>query len=139
MSSHEIHLDYAATAPLDSQVAAAMHECMTREFGNPSSLHAAGRRARALVDAARASVAARVGAASDRIVFTSGATESNNLALQGVLRRSRGRRVHLVTSRIEHKSVLDVARALESSGVEVTYVAATAGGSVDPERVVEAI
>ena len=139
MNSREIYLDYAATAPLDPRVAAAMSDCLEREFGNPSSLHAAGRRARALVDAARASVAARVGAASDRIVFTSGATESNNLALQGVLRRSRNRRVHLVTSRIEHKSVLDVARALESSGVEVTYVAATAGGSVDPERVAEAI
>jgi cysteine desulfurase len=139
MSSGEIYLDYAATAPLDPQVAHAMHECLTREFGNPSSLHAAGRRARALVDAARASVAARVGVASERIVFTSGATESNNLALQGVLRRSRNRRVHLVTSRIEHKSVLDVARALESGGVAVTYVAASAGGSVDPERVVDAI
>jgi cysteine desulfurase len=139
MNSREIYLDYAATAPLDTQVAAAMHACMTREYGNPSSLHAAGRRARALVDAARASVAARVGAASERIVFTSGATESNNLALQGVLRRSRSRRVHFVTSRIEHKSVLDVARSLESSGVAVTYVAASAGGSVDPERVVAAI
>jgi cysteine desulfurase len=102
----EIYLDYAATAPLDPAVGAAMHDCMLREFGNPSSQHAAGRRARALVEAARAAVAARVGAASDGIVFTSGATESNNLALQGVLRRSRGRRVHLVTSRIEHKSVL---------------------------------
>ena len=139
MSSREIYLDYAATAPLDPEVAAAMQECLSREFGNPSSQHAAGRRARALVESARASVAARVGAAGGRIVFTSGATESNNLALQGVLRRSRNRRVHLVTSRIEHKSVLDVARSLESSGVDVTYVAATAGGSVDPERVVEAI
>jgi cysteine desulfurase len=138
MNSGEIYLDYAATAPVDPRVAAAMHECMT-EFGNPSSQHAAGRRARALVEAARASVAARVGAAGGRMVFTSGATESNNLALQGVLRRSRNRRVHLVTSRIEHKSVLDVARALESNGVAVTYVASTAGGSVDPERVVEAI
>ena len=139
MTDGEIYLDYAATSPLDPQVAAAMHDCMAREFGNASSLHAAGRRARALVDAARASVAARVGAASERIVFTSGATESNNLALQGVLRRSRNRRVHLVTSRIEHKSVLDVARVLESSGVAVTYVPATAGGAVDPERVAEAI
>jgi cysteine desulfurase len=112
---------------------------MEREFGNASSLHAAGRRARALVEAARARVAARVGAASERIVFTSGATESNNLALQGVLRRSRNRRVHLVTSRIEHKSVLDVARALESSGVAVTYVPATPGGWVDPQRVVDAL
>jgi cysteine desulfurase len=139
MSSREIYLDYAATAPLDPRVAAAMRECMEREFGNPSSLHAAGRRARALVDAARATVAARVGAASERIVFTSGATESNNLALQGVLRRSRNRRVHLVTSRIEHKSVLDVARALQAGGAAVTYVPATAGGWVDPQRVVEAI
>ena len=139
MSSREIYLDYAATAPLDPAVGAAMRDCMEREFANPSSQHAAGRRARALVEAARAAVAARVGAPSERIVFTSGATESNNLALQGVLRRSRGRRVHLVTSRIEHKSVLDVARALEASGVSVTYVAATAGGWVDPEAVADAI
>jgi len=139
MSSREIYLDYAATAPLDPRVAAAMTDCLEREFGNPSSLHAAGRRARALVEAARARVAARVGAASERIVFTSGATESNNLALQGVLRRSRNRRVHLVTSRIEHKSVLDVARSLESSGVAVTYVSATPGGWVDPQRVVAAL
>jgi len=139
MSSREIYLDYAATAPLDPRVAAAMTECLEREFGNPSSLHAAGRRAKALVDAARARVAARVGAASERIVFTSGATESNNLALQGVLRRSRNRRVHLVTSRIEHKSVLDVARALESSGVAVSYVPATPGGWVDPQSVVDAL
>jgi cysteine desulfurase len=135
----EIYLDYAATAPLDPAVGAAMYDCMLREFGNPSSQHAAGRRARALVEAARAAVAARVGAQSEGIVFTSGATESNNLALQGVLRRSRGRRVHLVTSRIEHKSVLDVAQSLEASGVTVTRVAATPAGYVDPERVIEAI
>lgn len=139
MSDREIYLDYAATAPLDPQVAAAMYECMTREHGNPSSSHAAGRRARALVEAARAAVAARVGVPGERLIFTSGATESNNLALAGVLRRSRNRRVHLVTSRIEHKSVLDVARALEASGVVVTYVPATGGGWVEPERVIEAI
>ncbi len=137
--SDEIYLDYAATAPADPAVAAAMADCLAREFGNPSSLHAAGRRARRLVETARAAVGARVGAPAERLVFTSGATESNNLALQGVLRRSRGRRVHLVTSRIEHKSVLDVARALERSGIDVTYVDATAGGYVDPKRVLEAI
>jgi cysteine desulfurase len=139
MTSREIYLDYAATSPLDPAVTAAMHECLTREFGNPSSLHAAGRRARALVEAARAAVAARVGTAADRLIFTSGATESNNLALAGVLRRSRNRRVHLVTSRIEHKSVLDTARALEAAGVAVTYVAAERGGYVLPERVAAAI
>jgi cysteine desulfurase len=139
MTDREIYLDYAATAPVDPAVAAAMHECLTREFGNPSSLHAAGRRARALVETARASVAARVGAPSERLLFTSGATESNNLALAGVLRRSRGRRVHLVTSRIEHKSVLDTARALEAAGVAVTYVPAERGGYLEPERVAAAI
>jgi cysteine desulfurase len=139
MTSRELYLDYAATAPLDPAVVTAMHECLMREFGNPSSLHAAGRRARALVEAARASVAARVGAPSERLVFTSGATESNNLALAGVLRRSRNRRVHLVTSRIEHKSVLDTAHALEAAGVAVTYVAAAPGGWVEPERVAAAI
>jgi cysteine desulfurase len=135
----EIYLDYAATAPLDPAVSAAMRACMDREFGNPSSQHAAGRRARALVEGARDAVARRVGAPSERIVFTSGATESNNLALQGVLRRSRGRRVHLVTSRIEHKSVLDVAKALQASGIAVTQVAATAGGYVEPEAVIAAL
>jgi cysteine desulfurase len=139
MSAAEIYLDYAATAPVDPAVSAAMADCLAREFGNPSSLHAAGRRARQLVEGARAAVGARVGAPPERLVFTSGATESNNLALKGVLCRSRGRRVHLVTSRIEHKSGLDVAHALEHGGVAVTYVDATADGHVDPERVLEAI
>lgn len=139
MSEPLIYLDYAATAPVDPAVAAAMHECLLHDYGNPSSPHAAGRRARALVEAARAAVAARVGAKPEQLVFTSGATEANNLALQGVLRRSRGRKVHVVTSRIEHKSVLDVARALEASGVSATYVAATAGGFVEPEAVIDAI
>ena len=139
MSHLEIYLDYAATAPVDPAVSAAMADCLRHEFGNPSSLHAAGKRARLLVEAARLGVGERVGAPSERLVFTSGATESNNLALQGVLRRSRDRRVHLVTSRIEHKSVLDVAHALEASGVAVTYVDAMADGYVLPERVIEAL
>src|SRR6185503_4047670 len=137
--SGEIYLDYAATAPVDPAVSAATAECLAHDFGNPSSTHAAGRRARQLVETARERIGARVGASPDCLIFTSGATESNNLALQGVLRRSRGRRVHLVTSRIEHKSVLDVARALEGAGVAVTYVAATSGGWVEPARVLEAI
>src|SRR5512143_1207976 len=87
MSDQEIYLDYAATSPVDPAVTAAMLECLTHEFGNPSSQHAAGRRARRLVEAARAAVAVRVGAAPERLLFTSGATEANNLALQGVLRR----------------------------------------------------
>ncbi|HEY9182204.1 MAG TPA: cysteine desulfurase family protein [Gammaproteobacteria bacterium] len=139
MSRAEIYLDYAATSPIDPAVAAAITECLTHEFGNPSSQHAAGKRARRLVEAAREAIGARVGAPAERLVFTSGATESNNLALHGVLKRSRGRAVHLVTSRIEHKSVLDVARALQANGVAVTYVPSTAGGYVEPERVIAAI
>jgi cysteine desulfurase len=139
MSREEIYLDYAATAPIDPQVAAVMVECLAREFGNPSSLHAAGRRARHLVEQARAAIAARVGVSAERLLFTSGATEANNLALQGVLHAARAGRPHLVTSRIEHKSVLDTARALEASGVAVTYVDCDASGSVDPERVAEAL
>ena len=136
--SAEIYLDYAATSPLDPAVAAAMSDCLAREFGNPSSQHAAGERARALVEAARAEVAARVGTAPDRIYFTSGATEANNLALKGSLAR-RGARAHLVTSTIEHKSVLDAARALEESGVAVTYVPADSLGRVAPDDVARAL
>ena len=125
--SARIYLDYAATAPLDPAVGAAMRDCMEREFGNPSSQHAAGRRARALVEAARDAGGARVGASSraHRLHVRCDGVEQSRA--QGVLRRSRGRRVHLVTSRIEHKSVLDVAQALEASGVEVTQVDADAG------------
>jgi len=139
MKGAEIYLDYAATSPLDPAVTAVMLDCLHHEFGNPSSQHAAGRRARDLVEAARAAIAGRVGAPPERLVFTSGATEANNLALQGVLRRDRGARLHLVTSRIEHKSVLDTARALEAHGVAVTYVDATALGDVEPQAVAAAI
>jgi cysteine desulfurase len=136
--SAEIYLDYAATSPLDPSVAAAMSDCLAREFGNPASQHAAGRRARALVEAAREEIAARVGARAERIFFTSGATEANNLALKGSLAR-RGARAHLVTSTIEHKSVLDAARALEESGVAVTYVPADARGFVSADDVARAL
>jgi cysteine desulfurase len=133
--SAEIYLDYAATSPLDPAVAAAMRDCLEHEPGNPSSQHAAGRRARALVETARAAIAARVGAPAERLVFTSGATEANNLALKGLLLSGgslarTGARAHLVTSTIEHKSVLDAARALEDLGVAVTYVPADPLGRV---------
>jgi cysteine desulfurase len=139
----EIYLDYAATSPLDPAVAEAMRDCLENEYGNPSSQHAAGRRARALVESARGEIAARVGAPADRIFFTSGATEANNLALKGRLLPGgslarAGKRPHLVTSTIEHKSVLDAARALEDLGVAVTYVPPEPLGRVplaDIERV----
>jgi cysteine desulfurase len=137
--SEEIYLDYAATTPLDPAVAAVMTDCMRHEFGNPSSQHASGRRARALVETARAAIASRVGAPAERIFFTSGATEANNLALKGVLRSRPPSSRHLVTSRIEHRSVLDSARALEQEGFAVTYVAADERGRVSPSEVAHAL
>lgn len=135
----EIYLDYAATAPLDPAVLEVMSECLRHEFANPSSQHAPGKRARALVETARVQVAARVAAPPERIFFTSGATEANNLALQGMLAPRGGARPHLVTSRIEHKSVLDTARALEGAGVAVTYVDADRRGRVLPDAVARAL
>ena len=135
----EIYLDYAATSPLDPAVLAAMTSCLEHSFANPSSQHAAGRRARELVEAAREQVALRVGAPPARIFFTSGATESNNLALHGMLANRSDVRPHFVTTRIEHKSVLDPARALQARGVEVTYVDSEPSGAVDPERIAAAI
>jgi cysteine desulfurase len=137
--SAEIYLDYAATSPLDPAVVEVMAGCLRSEFANPSSQHAPGRRARALVERARAQVAARVGAAPETIFFTSGATEANNLALKGVLGGRRARRAHLVTSRIEHKSVLDTARALADAGAAVTYVDSEPDGRVSPDAVARAL
>src|SRR5262249_19789824 len=129
----------AATSPLDPAVADAMSECLRHEFANPSSQHAAGRRARALVEAARARIAARGAAPAGRIFFPSRATAANNPALQGTFAGRRGERTHLVTSRIEHKSVLDTAHALEERGVGVTFVAADPLGRVAPEDVARAL
>lgn len=136
-----VYLDFAATTPVDPEVAAAMHECLTgaREFGNPQSPHGFGRVAAARVTRARAQVAALVGAAPDDIVWTSGATESDNLALIGAarFRASAGR--HLVTSATEHPAVLEACRYLEKEGFDVTYVAPDANGIVDPGDVEAAL
>ena len=132
-------MDYAATAPVDPAVLDAMTQCLRTAYANPSSQHPAGRRARTLVEAARAQVAARVDAAPEQIVFTSGATESNNLALQGMLARGGADRSQLVTSRIEHRSVLDTARALQAAGVEVTYLDCNEHGVIGAASVAAAL
>jgi cysteine desulfurase len=137
-----IYLDYAATTPVDAQVAAAMAECLTLEgaFGSPSSRsHAYGNAASALVEAARARVAACVGAAPADIIWTSGATEANNLALFGAANYYRDSGRHLVTVRTEHKAVLDPCRELERRGWRVTYLVPDRGGVVDPSQVAAAL
>jgi cysteine desulfurase len=129
------YLDYAATTPVDPAVAQAMSTCLTAEgdFGNPSSIHAYGRAASERVAQARDQVAALVGAQAAEIVFTSGATESNNLAILGCARGNADRGRHLITSRTEHKSVLDPFRRLEKEGFSVSWLTPGAGGRIDPQ------
>src|SRR6202041_611999 len=119
-----VYLDYAATSPADPRVAAAMSECLTRDgvFGNPSSMHQHGRLARERVEQARAQAAALIHAPPQQLVWTSGATESNNLAILGTARASARRGRHLITARTEHKSVLDPCHRLEHEGFQVTYL-----------------
>jgi cysteine desulfurase len=135
------YFDYAATTPADPRVIEAMMGCLGIEgdFGNPaSSSHGAGLRARRLVEQARKDVAALIGADADDIVWTSGATESNNLALKGYAERATDRR-HLITSQLEHKAILDTMTSLESRGMTVTRLAPTASGEITAETVAAAL
>jgi cysteine desulfurase len=133
MSLAPVYLDYAATTPVAPEVAQAMSECLTAggTFGNPSSQHAYGLAAAARVEQARAQVAALVGARPAEIVFTSGATESNNLAILGCARANADRGRHVVTARTEHKAVLDPCRHLEKEGFSITRLAPTRSGRID--------
>ena len=137
-----IYLDYAATTPVDPRVADAMIECLrpSGEQGNPSSAgHEYGRRARGLCEQARAQVAKAIGARPECIVWTSGATESDNLAIFGVARFNADRGRHLVSSKTEHKAVLDPLKQLEREGFEVTWLKPPADGIVRPEQVQAAL
>ena len=127
-----VYLDYQATTPTDRRVVEAMLPYFTDKFGNPhSNIHALGRQAEAAVDEARAKVADLIGAEAREIVFTSGATESNNLALKGVAEFYRARRNHVVTCLTEHKCVLEAARHLEGQGIDVTYLPVGGDGLID--------
>src|SRR5581483_6933443 len=117
-----IYLDNAATTPLDPRVLDAMLPWLRTQYGNPSSDHALGRSAREAVEKARGQVATLLNAAPEEIIWTSGATEANNLAIKGALEFRALKNPHIVTSRIEHRSVLDTCRYLETRGVRVTYL-----------------
>ncbi|MFA7096215.1 MAG: IscS subfamily cysteine desulfurase [Gammaproteobacteria bacterium] len=137
-----IYLDYAATTPVDERVAAAMGRYLTRdgEFGNPASRsHRYGWAAEAAVERAREQVAGLLGADPREIIFTSGATESNNLALKGAAHFYRRRGRHLITCKTEHKAVLDTCRALEREGFEVTYLDPLPSGLLDLEALEAAL
>jgi cysteine desulfurase len=135
------YLDYAATTPVDARVAAAMSECLTIDgvFGNPSSMHFHGRQARERVERARVQAAALIHAPPQQLIWTSGATESNNLAILGSARAAAKRGRHLITARTEHKSVLDPCHRLEHEGFKVTYLDTDREGLIAPERVREAL
>jgi cysteine desulfurase len=133
-----IYLDHHATTPVDPTVAEAMLPFFSVYFGNPSSRHRAGRMAGDAVTAARESLAAAIGAKAGQITFTSGATEANNLALQA-LARSCVSPGHLVTTAIEHPSVLEVCRVLESDGWALTIVPCSNEGLVDPNAIEAAL
>jgi len=132
-----VYLDHAATTPVDPRVLQAMMPFFSEHPGNASSLHAFGQEARRAVDQARAEVAAAVGARPAEVVFTSGATESDNLAVLGVAFASRGR--HILTSAIEHHAVLEACHVLEAQGYAVTRVPVDARGVVDPDDVRRAL
>jgi cysteine desulfurase len=137
-----VYLDHASTTPVDSRVAARMAEILNSEteFGNPASAsHDYGDVAHALVEKARSQVTAAVGAASSELVWTSGATEANNLAIFGVAQYYRERGRHIVTSRTEHKAVLDPCRELERRGWQVTYLVPDREGLLDPGQVAAAL
>ncbi len=132
-----IYLDHNASTPVDPEVADYMHSLLKTDFGNPSSSHGAGLRARKSIDAARTQVADLIGASPDEIIFTSGGTESNNLAIIGSVRqRKKG---HIVTSVIEHPSVMNPCAHLEDIGFDCTYVGVDNQGRVDPERIRKAL
>ncbi len=136
---NKIYLDHSATTRTDEDVARAMLEFMTDHYGNPSSVHSFGRSARKAVEEAREKVAKAIGAEPNEIIFTSGGTEADNLAIRGVAFANRKRGNHIITSSIEHHAVLDTCKALEREGFEVTYLPVDEYGRVNPDDVRNAI
>lgn len=136
-----VYLDYNATTPVDPSVFSAMEPYFTANFGNAGSIHSSGQRARSAVDAARESVAALLGARPAEIVFTSGGTEADNLAIFGLAGAvpDAASKKHVITTAIEHHAVLNACEELERRGVDVSYVQVNPSGVVDPEDIRRAL
>jgi cysteine desulfurase len=133
------YLDHNATTPLDPEVRAEMESCFGEAFGNPSSLHSFGQQARRVVDRARSRVAHLIRAQPDEIVFTSGGTEADNLAILGAVAAASRQPAHLLTTAVEHQAVLNTCRHLEDLGRPVTYLPVDSRGVVEPARFLEAL
>lgn len=137
MSEH--YLDNSATTPVLPSAAQKAYELMTEQYGNPSSLHGRGFAAKQELEAARAAIAAALSAKPEELTFTSGGTEANNLAIFGAANALRRRGTHIVTTQIEHDSVLNTMRQLEQQGFRVTYLPPNPAGSIDKEQLENAI
>jgi cysteine desulfurase len=133
------YFDYAATTPTDPQVITEMQPYLFEQFGNPSSLHYFGQQARKAVEKARSQLASFLGTKEEEIIFTSGGTESNNFALNGIVYANENKGNHVITSAIEHHAVLEPLKFLEKRGLKVTYVKVDEFGVVSPQDIKEAI
>jgi len=139
MTAQRIYLDYNASTPIDPAVAAAMKPFLDDHYGNPSSGHWAAATAKAALETARGQVAALLGCQSDEIVFTSGGSEANNLALKGVFFTLRDKGNHIITTQIEHPAIIEPCRFLERLGARVTYLPVDGTGRIDPDDLRRAI
>ena len=135
----KVYLDHGAATPVDPRVVEAMFPYFTEEFGNPSSLHRYGRTAREAVERSRAAVSESINAAPEEVVFTSGGSESDNLALRGIAYGLKGKGRHIITSSIEHPAVLETCRSLEVDGFKVSYLGVDGEGFVDAGELEAAI
>ena len=136
-----VYLDYAATTPVDKAVVNEMSKYLSYDgiYGNPSSSHSFGFLAEQAVENARETIAEFLGCQSKEIVFTSGATESNNIAIKGIARTNKHKGNHIVTSSTEHKAVVDACKALEKEGFDITYINPDSGGKIATEQLRQAI
>lgn len=134
-----IYMDHSATTPVDSRVVEAMLPYMNEKFGNASSIHSFGRVAKVALEEARERIAGFCGAHANEIYFTSGGTESDNMAIQGIVRQLANKGNHIITSMIEHHAVLHTCEWLEKEGFEVTYLKPDEYGMIHPEAVARAI
>lgn len=135
----KVYADYAATTPVKPVVTEKITEILSEHYGNPSSIHSIGRDGRKYLDQARRDIASILGSQPNEIIFTSGATEANNTAIKGVARKKENQGKHIITSSIEHHSVLHVFEELEREGFEVTYLDVHPNGVVDLEHLKESI
>ena len=136
---NQIYLDYNATTPLDPQVLEEMLPFFRQDYGNPSSIHSFGNKAKSALDLSRERIAKLVNARPKEITFTTGGSEGNNFAIKGIAYSLYEKGNHLITTSVEHASCLETFKFLETRGFEVTYLEVDKNGAIDPEILMETI